>query len=429
MRGSALVVRSKDAGTLGELVRILLLRTLAPMNPDPTPSGISQDAAPRSDAPHGHIVLVVEDDDALRTEIAEVLEQDGYTVIQATDGARALQILKQSPHVDVVLLDLWMPDMDGWTFRSEQRADPSLCDIPVIVLSADASAQARSIDADAFIRKPFDAEALSTTARRVIAEHRTESRQAAALVSETVSLLAGAISHEVADPLMALIAQLERMRGGDAGNAAKEPNPAVDDMLEQCWRIAAALRTLRDLPYPGWSREREVDVAQLVRAAVAWTGGEHLRFQCETANGVVVHGDPLVIVYVCTAVLRNAIEAIPKSELEVKGSEPHVEVRLSREDDEVVLDVRDRGPTIPEEDLRRLFSVDYAGRARAWSTGLRLWFVRQAVIGLGGSVQVMNAEPAGVRCVIRLPAATPASAQDSRVRNARAHLPAADRNM
>lgn len=398
------------------------------MNSAPSPTGILQDAVPRSDAPHGHVVLVVEDDDALRTEIAEVLEQDGYTVIQATDGARALQTLKQTPHVDVVLLDLWMPDMDGWTFRSEQRADPTLREVPVIVLTADASAQARAIDADAFIRKPFDSEALSTTARRVIAEHRAESREAAALVSETVSLLAGAISHEVADPLMALIAQLERMRGG-SGEAPNAPNPAIDEMLEQCWRIAAALRTLRDLPCPGWQREREVDVAQLVRAAVAWTGGEHLRFQCETANGVVVHGDPLVIVYVCTAVLRNAIEAIPKAELEGPGREPHVEVRLSRVGDEVILDVRDRGPTIPEEDLRRLFSVDYAGRARAWSTGLRLWFVRQAVIGLGGSVEVTNAEPVGVRCVVRLPAAAGASVQASHVRNTRTPLPAAGRNM
>lgn len=369
-------------------------------------AALSGYVSPRSDPPRGHSVLVVEDDDALRTEIAEVLEQDGFVVTQATGGSTALDLLHRRPEMDLILLDLWMPDMDGWTFRSEQRADPILREIPVIVLSADASAQARAIDAAGFIRKPFDAEGLSSTARRVIAEHRAGTRAAASLVSETVSLLAGAISHEVADPLMALISDLERMRRAPR-EQGKEGQARIDGMLDQCWRIAAALRTLRDLPYPGWSREREVDVAKLVRAALAWTGGEHLRVQCETANAVTVHGDPLVIVYLCTAVLRNAMEAIPKDELERPGLEPHVVVRLSRVGDEVILDVQDRGPSIPEEDLRRLFNVEYEGRARAWSTGLRLWFVRQAVLGLGGSVEVVNAEPAGVRCVIRLPAAVP----------------------
>lgn len=350
--------------------------------------------------PRNPCVLVVEDDESLRSEIAEVFHDDGYRVLQSADGSEALEMLRRSPDVDVVLLDLWMPDMDGWSFRSEQRASPALRDIPVIVLSADASPQARSIDADAFIRKPFDVEALSATARRVISEHRAENNRAAALVSETVSLLAGAISHEVADPLMTLIAQVERLK--DSGGAATRAS--AEQMLDQCWRIAGALRTLRDLPCPSWAREREVDLSQMVRAAVAWTGDSNIRFRMDIPPDIRVHGDPLIIVYVCTAVLRNAIEAIPKADLASDAGRPHVEVRLSRSDGEIVLDVRDHGATIPEEDLERLFSIEYPGRSRAWSTGLRLWFVRQAVLGLGGAVEVSNASPSGVRCRLRLPA-------------------------
>ncbi len=376
-----------------------------PIRPSEQPS-----AGPRSyPLPRNPCVLVVEDDESLRSEIAEVFHDDGYRVLQSADGSEALEMLRQSPDVDVVLLDLWMPDMDGWSFRSEQRASPALRDIPVIVLSADASPQARSIDADAFIRKPFDVEALSATARRVISEHRADNNKTAALVSETVSLLAGAISHEVADPLMTLIAQVERLK--DSGGVATRAS--AEQMLDQCWRIAGALRTLRDLPCPSWAREREVDLSQMVRAAVAWTGDSNIRFRMDIPPDIRVHGDPLIIVYVCTAVLRNAIEAIPKADLASDAGRPHVEVRLSRSDDEIVLDVRDHGATIPQEDLERLFSIEYPGRSRAWSTGLRLWFVRQAVLGLGGAVEVSNASPSGVRCRLRLPVSAKTTAGES----------------
>jgi CheY-like chemotaxis protein len=378
---------------------------------------------------HEPLVLVVEDDTALREEVAELLQSDGYQVLEASSGARALEILRATPHVDLVLLDLWMSDMDGWTFRAEQRRDPALSHIPVIVLTADGSSQARAIDSAAYLRKPFDAQKLASTVRRVLAQYRTDTQRTAGAVSETVALLAGAICHEVADPLMTLIANLERLRmkGSSSTNEGSD-SINVDDMLSQCWRIAGALRTLRDLPCPPWVSEREADVGQLVRAALAWTGGEHVHFECDANTAAMVHGDPLVIVYVCTAVLHNALESSPKEE---GGSPPRVEVHLFSTKDEVILDVRDSGPKIPDAELHRVFSVQYPGRARAWSTGLRLWLVRQAVEGLGGAIEVTNEDPVGARCRVRLPAARAAASQGARSPSSvRIAAPsAAERNM
>jgi len=377
---------------------------------------------------HEPLVLVIEDDDALREEVADLLAADGYQVLQASSGRNGLQMLRSTPHVDLVLLDLWMPDLDGWGFRAEQRRDPALSHVPVIILTADGSAQARAIDSAAFLRKPFEAQKLSTTVRRVLAQYRTDTQRTASAVTETVALLAGAICHEVADPLMTLIAGLEKARargsltpqGGDepvnSGNAGNPGNPVnIDDMLTQCWRIAEALRTLRDLPCPPWASEREADVGQLVRAALAWTGSERIDFQSEPGTVATVHGDPLVIVYVCTSVLHNAVESTPRTDSKSdpgndgSGEAPRVRVRLLSTTDEVILDVRDGGPKIPDEELHRVFSVQYPGRAKAWSTGLRLWLVRQAVEGLGGAIEVTNEESGGVRCRIRLPAAKPAT--------------------
>jgi CheY-like chemotaxis protein len=81
-------------------------------------------------------VLVVEDDGDLRDAMLELLRGFGRGAIGAADGQEALGILRSGIEPCVILLDLMMPGMDGWTFRREQMRDRRLARIPVIVLSA-----------------------------------------------------------------------------------------------------------------------------------------------------------------------------------------------------------------------------------------------------------------------------------------------------
>jgi CheY-like chemotaxis protein len=81
-------------------------------------------------------VLIVEDDNAVREAMAEVLGVEGkYAVVQARDGADAL-MKARAEHPDIILLDLMMPRMSGWQFLDAQRLDPSVSSLPVIVVSA-----------------------------------------------------------------------------------------------------------------------------------------------------------------------------------------------------------------------------------------------------------------------------------------------------
>jgi CheY-like chemotaxis protein len=82
-------------------------------------------------------ILIVDDEpDALRL-FANVIESDphGYQVLQVTNGKRALNALR-SRHPDLMLLDLIMPGMNGYETLREKQTDPSICDIPVVVISA-----------------------------------------------------------------------------------------------------------------------------------------------------------------------------------------------------------------------------------------------------------------------------------------------------
>jgi len=85
---------------------------------------------------HFENILVIDDDDDIRGAIAAYLEGEGYSVVEAGNGASALEHLRSSLQFCLILLDLYMPVMDGWAFRSEQKSDPELAEIPIIVISA-----------------------------------------------------------------------------------------------------------------------------------------------------------------------------------------------------------------------------------------------------------------------------------------------------
>ena len=110
-------------------------------------------------------VLVVDDDFDLRETLVELLEDEGFDARWARDGSDGLSELKSRGPIDLILLDLRMPGMDGKTFRAEQLADPSTARIPVIVLSADADYlhAAAQIGAAAALSKPFSPDALIDT--------------------------------------------------------------------------------------------------------------------------------------------------------------------------------------------------------------------------------------------------------------------------
>jgi len=81
-------------------------------------------------------ILVADDDEEIRSALSEVLTEEGYHVVSVANGSEALDYLRTGPRPAVILLDLWMPVMDGPTFCQELIRDPALARIPVIVLTA-----------------------------------------------------------------------------------------------------------------------------------------------------------------------------------------------------------------------------------------------------------------------------------------------------
>lgn len=108
-------------------------------------------------------VLLVEDDDDLRTALAELLKLDGYRVREARNGAHALRVLREGETRPLaVLLDLTMPTVDGWEFRRALAGLPDYADVPVVVISAvdEDIARRAGLTAVEYLQKPVDLETL-----------------------------------------------------------------------------------------------------------------------------------------------------------------------------------------------------------------------------------------------------------------------------
>ena len=121
-------------------------------------------------------VLLVEDEDALRRVMKDLLEREGFIVFEAADGVKALdEIDRAAP--DIVVLDLNLPRLDGYGVLSHLRARPATQDLPVIVLTAkgdeDSEVRVFEFGASDYLTKPFRPRALSARLHSLLARRHT----------------------------------------------------------------------------------------------------------------------------------------------------------------------------------------------------------------------------------------------------------------
>ena len=116
-------------------------------------------------------VLVVDDDGDSRLICSTILLHHGFRIVEAGDGLEAVQTA-QAERPDVILMDLALPSLDGWSALERLRSDPHTADIPVIVLTAHATAEAlaqgRRAGVDGYLTKPCSPSRVLDEVRRVV---------------------------------------------------------------------------------------------------------------------------------------------------------------------------------------------------------------------------------------------------------------------
>jgi two-component system, OmpR family, response regulator CpxR len=116
-------------------------------------------------APNGRILVVDDNARALRA-MSELLQFEGFSVLTAQNGLDALNKMKAADHVSLVLLDLWMPVMDGWEVLRRKKGDPDLANVPVVVISAIPPVDLDGVES--VLTKPIDLNQLMETVRHFV---------------------------------------------------------------------------------------------------------------------------------------------------------------------------------------------------------------------------------------------------------------------
>lgn len=117
------------------------------------------------------VVMIVEDEEDVLNFVSRVLEFEGYQVLQVKDGDEGIKVVREH-HVALVLLDLRLPGIDGWSVLVQMKSDPTLVTIPVVMLTASAGAPQReralSLGAADYLVKPLSAASLRKAVVRVL---------------------------------------------------------------------------------------------------------------------------------------------------------------------------------------------------------------------------------------------------------------------
>jgi signal transduction histidine kinase len=366
----------------------------------------------------GRSLLVVEDDADIRETLDGLLSMEGFQVTGCSNGREALDWLRTSPKPDVILLDLMMPVMDGWQFRVAQKHDPEIANIPVVALSADATAKAAAIDADAYLKKPVEYETLIDTIDHLLvaSEHRElQARLAQTDRLTSLGTLTAGVAHEINNPLAYLLLNLSYVSDELPKLLASPPETMDERTREVCLaldharngaeRIRDIVRSLKTFSRPENETLAPIDVALVLDATLAMVANEirhraHVVKDYAPTPKVIANEARLGQVFL--NLLLNAVQALPERHYE--SNEIRVVLRPSASG-QVVVEVHDNGVGISPQVRGRIFEPFFTTKPIGIGTGLGLAICHGIITSLGGSLSVESEVGKGSVFRVELPSA------------------------
>ncbi|HKU43710.1 MAG TPA: hybrid sensor histidine kinase/response regulator [Polyangiales bacterium] len=358
-------------------------------------------------------VLIVDDTVENLQLLARMLEAHGYEVRPVTSGRQALQAAKSYPP-ELVLLDVNMPEMDGYEVCRQFKAIPELREVPVIFLTAlsDTQDKIKAFESGGsdYITKPFQVDEVLARVRVHVGlrQSRAELMQSYQRLQALERLredLVRMVVHDMRSPLMALMGLLHIVQQELAGSLSAEISDDLASAVHAAARINRMANEVLDV-----SRLEEGklpldlqkhDLVAMCRETVHQLMGldPERRIQITGADALEVQCDRDVIGRVLENLVSNAIKHSPE-----RGS-----IRISVQADaaRARVAVRDEGPGVPPERRAKIFEKFGAVQARHdrsfHSSGLGLAFCKLAVEAHGGTLGVEPVQPSGSEFWFALP--------------------------
>ena len=350
-------------------------------------------------------ILVVDDvfDNLLVLEA--VLEDKDYEIHLVEDSKIALTMVEESPP-DIILLDVMMPEVDGYEFTRRIRQNPALPFIPILLLTAHyESSVVEGLDAgaDDFIRKPFDPDELHARVRSLLRlKHSIDERdQMANLRTDFVSRF----THDLRIPLVASNRVLKLLLSGRFCEVSPQLQEIIDtmigsnqDLLEmvntllEVYRHEAGCKTLKISPCN--IQELVSEVTQELTPLAEEKGLVVNIDRGETASTIM--GDRVELRRVLTNIIGNAIKFTDKGSVDIHSHFTPADVTI---------DIQDTGPGISKQDQAILFERFRQGKHQRSGSGLGLYLSRCIIEAHQGTIDVTSEPGQGSTFTIHLPVA------------------------
>ena len=381
----------------------------------------SPEAAPRG-AP---VILIVDDDDIIRTIMRAELEDEGFEVIEAADGLEALDVCRETTP-DLMVVDVVMPNLDGYELCAALRRQPQTAFTPILMatgLDDEASiANAYTVGATDFIPKPLQWTILRQRVRYMLRSgeaFRDLRRNQSALVAAKEAAEAGnrakseflaIMSHELRTPLNAVMGLAEVMKGQTFGPLPPKYLELVDVIIDSGGQLVTLIEDVLDLA-KAESDELAIDprpleilpVARQVAAvnqAHAYRGAVALAWEVEDGLPPIL-ADEAALSRILGNLVSNAVKFTPV------GGQASLAVRRDGVGD-ICFAVQDTGIGMDAETAARVlapFSQGDGGATRQYGgAGLGLPLTQRLVELHGATLDIDSTPGEGTTVMVRFPA-------------------------
>lgn len=340
-------------------------------------------------------ILVVDDQETNLQLVSGFLLAEGCQVLTASNGQEALE--KIAAHLpDLILMDLLMPGMDGFTLCTRVRQIPECAQIPVIFLSAADESEfiVRALECGGvdYITKPFRKTELMARVRTHLALKNARDKLAR-LLSEKDELMA-VLAHDLKNPLAAISLGVQTLqhRADPAyiGKVSGQMEATVNRMreiIESLLAERAAERAGFPLTYQTVSLNQAIDEALSSLRPAALAKRIHLDTALPATSPQIL-ADPHALRHILDNLISNALKFSPH------GSTVHISATAAAADSPPSVQVTDEGPGLTTEDCAGLFQKYSRLSARPTagesSTGLGLAIVKMLTERMGGTVHGGN---------------------------------------
>lgn len=351
-------------------------------------------------------ILIVDDTPANLSVLSGMLSKAGYTVRPAISGEVALRAIEASVP-DIILLDIRMPDMDGFEVCQHLKADPRTADVPVIFISAlseiDDKLKAFDVGGVDYITKPFQA----AEVRVRVNTHLTLARQRQQIeqLNQLKDQLIDTVTHNLKSPLGVVLGYSGDLRE----SIADEHQRAVTAIFTAGVRMEQLISGFLDLNKieSGLTLNPHRTVVQAIiketamgHAYDAENKGQNLTIEVPDADTTIIT-DSRHLTEALDNLISNAVKYTPS------GGQITIALTTDDEHEAVQIDVRDTGLGIPAEYIPhvfdRFFRVPEFSHAQASGTGLGLAITAAVIERLGGTISVESEPDVGSTFSIRLP--------------------------